>query len=127
MTFDFKDKKGLSLLLLRLSVVFVFLWHGIPKAFNPSMAMEKFVSMGFPGFLGPIVGWAEVIGAVLLLVGFYHKYASYLLGIIIAVALIGVQLPKGVTAGFERDLLILFALFVLVAAGPGSCTMQKCD
>ena len=58
------------------AVVFVFLWHGIPKAFNPAMAMEKFVSMGFPGFLGPIVGWAEVIGGVLLLIGLYHKYAN---------------------------------------------------
>lgn len=125
MGFDFKDKKGLSLLLLRLSVVFVFLWHGIPKAFNPAMAMEKFVSMGFPGFLGPIVGWAEVIGGVLLLIGLYHKYANYVLALIIAVALIFVQAPKGVTAGLERDLLILVAFFVLIAFGPGQCSMKK--
>jgi putative oxidoreductase len=122
---DFKDKQGLSLLFMRVLVAAIFLWHGIPKAFDFSMAMGKFAGMGFPGFLGPVVGWAEVIAGVLLLVGFWHKYANYVLGIIIVVAILGVQIGKGVTAGLERDLLILAGILVLLAAGPGSCTVSK--
>lgn len=120
------DFKKVSLVLLRVLVVFVFLWHGIPKAFNPSMAMEKFVSMGFPGFLGPIIGWVEVIAAILILVGLWHKWANITLAIVIAVALISVHIPKGVTAGLERDILLLGALLLLAACGPGMCAIEKC-
>ncbi len=116
---------GLSLLLTRLVVVFVFLWHGVPKAFNPSMAMGKFASMGFPAFLGPVIGWLEVIGAVLLLVGLWSRWASLLLGAIIVVALVAVHIPKGVTAGLERDLLILAASLGLATHGPGLWAWKK--
>lgn len=108
-----------ALLLLRLVIVFIFLYHGVPKAMDWAMATDKFVAMGFPGFLGPIVGIVEVIAAVLVLLGVWHAYANYVLAIIIAVALIGVQLPKGVTAGFERDLLILATNLYLALRGPG--------
>ena len=117
--------KGWSSLLLRLVVVFVFLWHGIPKAFGPSGAMEKFVSMGFPGFLGPIVGWVEVIAAVLILIGLWHKWANLVLAVVIIVAILGVQVKNGVTAGLERDLLILAGTLVLAAHGPGLFALQK--
>ena len=122
---DFKDKKGLNLLFLRVLVSARFLRHGIPKALDAGMAMTKFAAMGFPGFLGPIVGWAEVIAGILLLIGFWHKYAEYVLGIIIVVAIIGVQMGNGVTAGLERDLLILAGILVLLAEGPGQLSVQK--
>ena len=121
-----KMPKGLSLLLLRLVIIFIFLWHGIPKAFQWSMAADKFVAMGFPGFLGPIVGVLEVVAAILILIGFWHAWANYLLAVIIVVALIGVQIPKGgVHAGLERDLLILVGTLVLAAHGPGMCALKN--
>lgn len=39
-----------SLLLLRLVIVAIFLYHGFPKAVNWGMASEKFVGFGLPGF-----------------------------------------------------------------------------
>ena len=90
------------------------------------MAMEKFVSMSFPGFLGPVVGWVEVIAAILILIGFWHKWANLVLAIVIAVALIGVQIPKGgVSAALERDLMILVANIALMALGPGKYALRK--
>jgi len=121
-----KDWRGITLLLTRLMVAFVFIWHGWPKAIDPTMAMGKFVSMGFPGFLGPIVGWLEVIAGVLVLIGFWHKWSNYLLAIIIAVAIIGVHLPKGIAAGLERDLFILAATLTLAAHGPGILAIETC-
>ncbi|MAF35047.1 DoxX family protein [Candidatus Woesearchaeota archaeon] len=116
--------KDLWFFVLRAVVAFVFLWHGVPKAFNPSMAMSKFVGMGFPGFLGPIVGWVEVIAAILVLVGLYHKWANLALAVIIAVAIIGVQAKGGVSAGLERDLLILAATLLLASTGPGKFAVK---
>lgn len=116
--------KPLSLVLTRLSLAFIFLWHGIPKAFNPSVAVTKFVGVGFPGMLGPVIGWLEVIGGVFLLVGLWTRKTSLVLGIIILVALLFVHLPKGVTAGLERDLLIVVGSIVLMGFGPGKWALD---
>ncbi len=126
-----EDLKGWSLLGLRAVIVVIFLYHGLPKALQWGMAMDKFVAMGFPGFLGPIVGIAEVVGAILIIVGIWHKWANYALAAIIAVAIIGVQIPgavkagKFLTAGLERDLLILAANFVLAWHGPGKLARKE--
>ena len=120
-----QEYKSWSLLGLRMVIAVIFLYHGWPKATQWGMAMEKFVGMGFPGFLGPIVGIAEVIGAVLIIVGIWHAWANYALAGIIIVAIVGVQIPgaikagKLLTAGLERDLLILAGNFVLALHGPG--------
>lgn len=109
----------LALLGLRFAVALVFLYHGLPKALQIDMAMEKFVGFGLPGTLGPVVGWLEVVAGIALAVGIFTRAASLLLVAIILVALIVVQAPGGFTAGFERDLLLLAALVVLAATGAG--------
>lgn len=114
---DLRKYRRPAFLFLSLVIVFIFLWHGVPKAFNPTMASEKFVAMGFPGILGPIVGWLEVVAAIAILIGIAHNASYLLLAVIIAVALVIVHLPKGVTAGLERDLLILAATLLLAAEG----------
>ncbi len=120
-----KKNQEIILLLLRMIIVFVFLWHGVPKAFNFEMAMNKFETMGFPGFLGPIIGWLEVVGATFILIGYQNRWANLLLISIIIVAIIGVQLPKGVTAGLERDLLLLVAGLVSAFWGPGLLSVDS--
>lgn len=118
-------QKSLTLLTLRLVAAFVFLWHGIPKAIDISFAMEKFVSMGFPGFLGPIIGWMEVIGGIFLILGIYSKWNNFLLGGIVFVAIVGVQISKEVTASLERDLLLLAINIVLFVWGSGKIAITK--
>lgn len=110
---------GGTLLLTRLLMAFIFFWHGLPKAVNLSMAMEKFVGFGLPGALGPVTGWAEVICATLLVLGFRHRAANLVLAVIITGAIVTVQAPAGFGAGLERDLLILAATLTLAAHGPG--------
>ena len=124
--FQFSDY---SLLLLRLTVVFIFLYHGIPKAVNWALAMQKFVDMGFPGFLGPITGIVEVIASVLILLGLYPKASNLLLVCIMAGAITGVHIPASlaagtVTAGLERDLMVLSGLLVLAAFGADALSLN---
>ena len=126
---------GVSLLLLRLALVSIFLFHGLPKALNWTMASEKFVNMGFAAFWGPVVGILEVAAAALILIGLWTTFASLILGVIIAVALIGVQIPGAMkaaeaagqaftlTAGLERDLLIFTGILVLMAFGAGALSV----
>lgn len=107
-----------TLLLTRLLVAAIFLWHGLPKAIDPAMAAAKFVDFGLPGPLGPVIGILEVAAALLLLAGLLEFWSAAVLGIIIVGALVTVQIPGGVTAGLERDLLILVGILVLMTHEP---------
>ncbi|NEQ69059.1 MAG: DoxX family protein [Symploca sp. SIO2D2] len=122
-TFSNQNFKFYSLLLLRLMLIAIFLYHGLPKAIFWSAASEKFIGFGLPGFLGPITGIAEVIASVLLLFGLYWQAANLLLLFIIAGAIVTVQLPAFLAdakkvAGLERDLLILVGHITLLAFNP---------
>ena len=119
------DHRSSALLLARLLVAFIFLWHGGPKALDVSMAYDKFVGFGLPGVLGPITGWVEVIASALLIAGFKHRWASLALAVVIVGALVTVQIPAGFTAGLERDLLILAGTLVLATHGPGRFAVDQ--
>jgi putative oxidoreductase len=119
-----------ALLILRLATVFVFLPHGIGKALNWPMASSMFSAMGFPGFLGPITGIAEVLASLLLLVGLLNKWASLAFLTIMAAAITGVHLPLSwaagsPTPGLERDILLVAAVLTLMAFGPGSIAIES--
>lgn len=110
----------LSFFGLRLLIAAIFLWHGFPKATDFAAASEKFVEFGLPGFLGPVTGIVEVVAGIALLLGLMHRLTVATLIVIILGALVTVQIPGGITAGLERDLMILLGLFVLFATGPGA-------
>lgn len=119
-----------SLLSLRLMIVLIFLYHGIPKSINWTLAAQKFVDMGFPGFLGPITGIVEIIASILILFGLYSKVSNLILAFIMAGAIAGVHIPDSlaqakVTAGLERDLMILVGVLVLAAVGPGILSISS--
>ena len=121
---------NVSLLLLRLVMVFIFLYHGFPKAIDWPMATAKFIGFGLPGFLGPITGIVEVVASVFILLGLYHRWSNLVLLFIIAGAIATVQIPGSlsaatVSAGLERDLLILVGTLVLAAAGPGALSLKQ--
>lgn len=115
---------------LRILLVLIFLYHGLPKAINWAVASEKFIGFGLPGFLGPITGIVEVIAAVLLLFGRFWKITNWVLLFIIAGAIVTVQLPSFLgdsskVAGLERDLLILVGHLVLLAFPPGRASLDQ--
>ena len=122
-----------ALLGLRILLVLIFLYHGVPKAIFWSAATEKFVGFGLPGFLGPITGIVEVIASVLLLFGRFWKITNLILIFIIAGAIATVQIPSFVAdsskvAGLERDLLILVGHLTLLAFDPkGKLATRKID
>ena len=123
---SWRERLGpVGLAALRLVIAFIFLRHGAPKAFDPAGAMEKFVGLGLPGFLGPITGWVEVIAATALAAGVATTWSSAALFVVIAGAIVTVQIPKGMQTGLERDLLILAGTLVLAAFGPGTWSVDR--
>ena len=89
--------------------------------------MDKFVGFGLPGVLGPIIGWAELLGAVALVLGVFHRWAAAGLAVVIVGSLVTVQIPGGISPSLERDLLLLSGLLVLAAVGPGRYRVPGSD
>ena len=112
------------LLLTRLLVAAIFLYHGWPKATDWQMASSKFEGMGFPGFLGPAVGIIEVFSSLLLILGWFTSMANILLISVIVVAIVAVQISKGWVPPLERDLQILLLNLVLLSFGPGRFSLD---
>ena len=118
--------KSVSLLLLRLSIAAIFLYAGLFKFQGfPSGVMSMFQSMGFPGFLGPIVAVVEVVSAVLLIIGLWTRWPSYALAVIMLVAIFGVHIKAGFDPNVQRNMVVFFGLLVIAAFGPGAISVSK--
>jgi len=127
---QFLTCKNSSLLFLRVWIGIIYLYYGIGKVTDWSGASEKFISMGFPGFLGGPIGVIEIVGALLLITGVWFKWANWTLAGIIIVAVIGVWIPASIAAGdlvpnLQRDVLLAGAFWILSAYGPGKFVLGK--
>lgn len=121
--------KESSVLVLRLVIAAIFIYHGLPKIMNPSGSISFFSSIGLPGFSIPVIGFIELVGGILIILGLWHAWATYALATIMVGAITLVHIPgflqNGITAGLERDVLILVATLVLVTVGPGKYVTTK--
>ncbi|RME52336.1 DoxX family protein, partial [Candidatus Woesearchaeota archaeon] len=108
----------------------VFLLAGLGKVMNMQGASSAFMKMGFPGFFGPLVGWIELIGGVLLIIGLFSRVASFVLALVMLVALLKVHLPgyfgswNIVASGVALSLSLFAALLTTAFAGPGKLAFK---
>jgi len=80
--------KPLTLLLLRLALGAIFIYHGYPKLFGHTReAMHNFTQMGFPGYFAYISGLIEFFGGCMLVAGLFTRVAGVLLTIEMAVGI----------------------------------------
>ncbi|WP_419420683.1 DoxX family protein [Legionella sp. D16C41] len=81
---------------IRLSVGLVFFTEGLQKLIFPELFGKgwfKSLGLPFPQFLGPLVGWLELICGFLILLGLCTKIACIPLIILMIIALITTKLP----------------------------------
>src|ERR1700740_451286 len=83
--------RPLALLLLRLALGVIFLYHGYPKLSYSQRWVENFAHMGFPGYFAYIAGVLEVFCGALLIIGLFTRIAALLLAIEMATALVKVH------------------------------------
>ncbi len=122
----------LALLLLRLALGTVFIYHGSQKVFGAfdGMGLEKFATMlggmGLPVLpaytWAAIVGWSEFLGGCLVLVGLLTRVASVPLIVTMLVAIgtvtgqHGFNMGKG---GYEYNVVLIAVAGALVLCGAG--------
>jgi putative oxidoreductase len=110
----------LALLVLRLALAAILLYHGLPKVMDFGGTVAGFQSMHVPAptLTAAFAALAEVIGGLLILFGLAVDLAGLLVVIDMLGAIVTVQLPKGF-GGWEHEFSILAMALALALAGPG--------
>jgi len=115
---------------LRLAIGVIFISHGRLKLFGGLDRTENFLaSLGFPlpGVFAIILACTEFFGGLCILLGLFTRYAAALIFIVMAVAILKVHLPNGLTGqgGFEFPLMNLVAAMALMLLGSGKASVEK--
>jgi putative oxidoreductase len=118
-------------LVLRLTLGVLILLHGIAKLMHGIGPIEGMVTgMGLPGFVAYGVFAGEVVGPVLLIVGFYARIGAALIAInmLFALALAHTDQLTSLTqsGGWALELqgMFLFSAIALALIGPGRISIN---
>jgi putative oxidoreductase len=119
-----------ALLILRIVLGIVLLYHGVPKLMNFSATVGGFQTMGLPApsLTAAFALLAEVVGGLLILLGVAVELAALLviIDMLGAIALVhwanGFDFTKG---GWEHPFTVLMMAVVLALAGPGRMAIGK--
>lgn len=82
--------------LVRLLLAGVFFLEGIQKLIFPDiLGAGRFAGIGipWPEFMGPLVGWFELICGLLILLGLFSRLAAIPLIVIMIVAILSTKIP----------------------------------
>ncbi|MFZ3202120.1 MAG: DoxX family protein [Candidatus Acidiferrales bacterium] len=119
--------KPLGLLLLRLALGVIFVYHGYPKLANPQEYVHAFKGMGFPGYFAYIAGIIETFGGGLLILGLFTRIAGLAIAGEMAVALWRVHdiisAPMAVN-NYQFPLALAAGAFALATTGAGTISLD---
>lgn len=113
--------KSLALLLVRVGLASVFIYHGWMKVSDLGGTAGMFETMGFAPFWGYVVAWVEFLGGILMLAGVRVREVGVLFAVVMVVAILKVHLPNGFAGngGYEFQFTLLLSSLAMVFAGPG--------
>lgn len=112
-----------GLLLLRITIAVIFVYHGLPKL---SKAKAMSAMMGMPAGMIFMLGMVEILASLGIALGVFTQVSALLLAVVM-VGAIGMKAMKwGVPfsamdkTGWEFDLILLFASIAILLGGGGS-------
>jgi len=121
--------KPLGLLLLRIALGVIFVYHGYPKLFGHTRdAMQSFAHMGLPGYFVYIAGVIEFFGGLMLIAGLFTRIAGLLLAGEMAVGLWTVHniISNPMAVGnYELPLVLAVSTFALATVGAGLISFDQ--
>ncbi|WP_347552541.1 DoxX family protein [Pseudalkalibacillus hwajinpoensis] len=115
-----KTYPHLGLLTIRLVVGMLFFAHGFLK-FSEGIAstVAFFETIGLSGFLAYIVGFIELTGGIVMILGVGTRIVSVLFSMILIGALTTVKRSTGMLGGYELDIALLAMSVSLFLSGGG--------
>lgn len=117
-----------GLLLLRLAVGIVFVYHGWGKLQGIDGVATFFGSLGIPAaaLMAWVVALVEFFGGLAVLTGIYCRVGAKLLAVVMLVALLTAH-AGGPWSAAELPLVLLGATLALAMGGAGSFVVMKKD
>ena len=114
----------LALLILRVVLGIIMIYHGWPKLTNLAGTIDGMASMGIPApaFAAIFATVAECVGGLLMVLGAFTDIAGLMFAIDMLAAIIFVHAKNGFAAGkggVEWPLLLMAAALAVALAGPG--------
>ncbi len=121
-----------AVVLIRSMVGLVFLSEGVQKFLYPTeLGVGRFIKIGIPApeMVAPFVGWVEIIGGSLILLGLLTRLAAIPLVIDMLVAISTTKIPMLFKKGFwamahearvDWSMLLGLLFLLLVGGGPWS-------
>jgi len=118
--------RPLSLLILRIVLGIIFLFHGYPKLAHSGAGMPSaFLEHGLPAYFVYVAGIIETFGGLLLLLGLFARGAALLLAIEMCVAIWKFHSHSYLTVHeYEFPLSLAAACFVLATVGAGPISLD---
>ena len=115
-----KKLEPFTLLLLRLGLALVFIYHGYPKLFGEKeRIIEAFQAIGLPAYVVYLTGGIEFFGGIALALGLFTPIAGLLLLLDMAAAMWKYNFNEGIYAVREYELPLTLGLACLVIAATG--------
>ncbi len=126
---EFLEKlKPLALLVMRLALGTIYMYHGYPKLFGQTANFQKFFSsVGLPSSWVYIAGVLELFGGALLIPGLFTRVVGLLLTVEMGVAIWKVHLAHGIFSvkDYELPLTLAVAAFTLATLGAGVISLDQ--
>lgn len=116
-------KQPWGVLILRIVFGLIFFSHGLDKFQGGIETVAQwFESIGIPGFLAWVVASIELGGGIALILGLGTRVVSFLIGIVMVVAIWKVKLANGLlgtgqASGYEFDLILLAVAIYFMTNG----------
>lgn len=120
-----------ALLILRIALAVVFLYHGSAILFGAfgGPGPQRFAAfMHAPAVIGYLIGLAQFGGGLAMLSGILFRFGAICIMIVMLGALFLVHLPHGYNitkGGFEYVLTLLLIAFALLFTGPGAYSLSS--
>ncbi|MEK7459966.1 MAG: DoxX family protein [Patescibacteria group bacterium] len=128
--FEGEQGKNVALLLLRIALGGVFLFHGIQKLMMMDGTVQFFASIGFAAWVAWLVAITEVTAGALMVLGALTNFAAWVMIIILIVAIIKVHLVNGfsvMNGGYEFQLFMILTALAVLHLGHGRYAICKCS
>jgi putative oxidoreductase len=121
---------NVGLLLIRVALAVVFIYHGLGKFQNMAQTTGFFSMLNVPEVFAYVVAAAEFFGGIALLLGLFVEISAFLLAIVMFVAISLVKFGNGFAgmpgkAGYELDLVLFLVLLGVACLGSGRFALKK--
>lgn len=121
--------KSTAILLLRLILGIVFIYHGYAKITDIAGTQSFFAQIGLGNIaLVYLAAYGEFIGGIFMILGLWVRATSVVLSIIMVVAIVTVHLKNGFGAmggGYEYPLTLLVTTVAVGLLGAGKCSLPR--